>query len=186
MDTEERERDTAKLYQDEILRLRSLLYEERRAARTDPVTKLDNRRSFEEQLRKLASEDESFAIIILDACNLHTANEVLGYDAGDSLLRDIAQQVRKEEDAVYRIGGDEFAVIVRDGSVLAALGVAQRMQARVGRRELRPGVSFGLAFGVATFHRGSNTVGDVLKLAHLRCMQGKVDLKQSWGEDAVR
>jgi len=173
-------------YEEEILRLRELLFEERRRARTDVVTGLDNRRSFETQVRDLADSDESFAVVIVDACNLHTANKVLGYDGGDSLLREIARCVRAECDVAYRIGGDEFAVIVQTGSsglLQVAMEVAVRMQDAVGRRQLLPGVSFGLAVGAAKF---SGDLDAMLKLAHLRCMENKLALKEAWGEDEAR
>lgn len=170
-------------YEEEILRLRELLFEERRMARTDLVTELDNRRSFEAQVRELVDGCSSFAVIILDACNLHTANKVLGYDGGDSLLREIARRIRIETDAAYRIGGDEFAVIIQPGDFQTAMEVAVRMQDAVGRRQLVPGISFGLAVGVARFN---GDLDAMLKLAHLRCMENKLALKESWGESEVR
>lgn len=170
-------------YEEEILRLRELLFEERRRARTDLITELDNRRSFEAQVRELVDGCASFAVIILDACNLHTANKVLGYDGGDALLREIASRVRSECDAAYRIGGDEFAVIVQPGDFQVAMEVAVRMQDAVGRRQLLPGVSFGLAAGAAKFN---GDLDAMLKLAHLRCMENKLALKEAWGEGEVR
>lgn len=144
-------------YELEILRLRQLLESERRKARTDALTQLDNRLSFEENVQRLREAGTTFAVVLFDAANLHYANKVLGLDGGDALLRRIASCIRSDSDLAFRIGGDEFAVLVpTDGTEpVSALHIAAKVEVRiaveVGSVKLAPGVTFFLA-GASAVH----------------------------------
>lgn len=165
---------STQLLEAEVLRLRALLMQERR----DVVTDLPNRRAFEAVL------DAGFegGIVIVDALNLHTANRVLGYDGGDALLRYIGRNIRRESDRVYRIGGDEFAVLCEQGVQTL---IAARLMTRAGRVPLAPGVSFGLAAGTSEVYDRTPWRAAVA-LAHERCQQTKRRIKDRWGEMEVR
>lgn len=156
--------------QEEVLRLRTLLQAERRTARTDPLTGAANRRAFEEDLAQAGGAGD---LVLLDAMNLHTANRILGYDGGDALLRLIVRNCRWA-DTVYRIGGDEFAMLLPSGTGEL---VAQRIADRVGRVPLGGGVSFGVSFGVVPVYAG-------LAGAHARCVEDKTRRKLAWNEPA--
>ena len=132
-------------YEQEILRLRELLARERNVARTDALTGIGNRLLFEETLIQLPGDS---VLILLDAANLHTANNVLGLSGGDTLLQRVAAAVR-EYDYVFRIGGDEFAVLLVGTTVEQARAVAERIQAQVGYTRLTDSAYFFVAAGVA-------------------------------------
>lgn len=138
------------IYEEEILRLRTLLAAERRKARTDALTGVGNRTAWEEL------QPEGHAVVLfLDAANLHYANTILGYDAADGLLRRIAECCRAETDAVYRLGGDEFAVVLPSGPTLddkLSLGVSVglRIQRAVGTTHLDSDHEFFVTYGIGT------------------------------------
>lgn len=142
-------------YETEILRLRLLLESERRKARTDGLSGLDNRNSFEQNVQTLRDAGVTFAVILFDAANLHYANKLLGLDGGDALLRRIAACIRKETDLAFRIGGDEFAVIVptTGHETITATHIAAKLSVRieveVGSVKLAPGVTFFLVSSMA-------------------------------------
>ncbi|MGE5418291.1 MAG: PAS domain S-box protein [Acidobacteriota bacterium] len=81
----------------------------------DALTGLYNRTYFQEELRRLEnSRDELVALIICDVDGLKLVNDTLGHDAGDSLLRAVANLIKdcfRGGDVVARVGGDEFAVL---------------------------------------------------------------------------
>jgi len=88
-------------------------------ALVDPVTGLANRNAFGERLEFALSEanrfDETVAMLLLDLDNFKQVNDTLGHQAGDDLLRMVAQRMTKalrRDDLVARLGGDEFAVIL--------------------------------------------------------------------------
>ena len=90
-------------------------------AHVDPVTGLANRHAFNERLefalREAGQFFEPVAVLLLDLDNFKQVNDTLGHQAGDELLRIIAQRIAKtmrRDDVVARLGGDEFAVILRN------------------------------------------------------------------------
>jgi diguanylate cyclase (GGDEF)-like protein len=87
-----------------------------RAAKTDFLTGLPNRRAFIEALQaRLERPDPRCAVAILDLDHFKPVNDTLGHAAGDDLLRIIAERLRDSEQGralVARLGGDEFAVIL--------------------------------------------------------------------------
>jgi diguanylate cyclase (GGDEF)-like protein len=107
-----------------------VLERERRAS-TDALTGLPNKASYDEALSHLScAEPGSWALLAIDLDNLKTINDTFGHDAGDMLLRVAAMRIQAimAPDAVFRLGGDEFTVIVRLPVLLADLdGTAARI-----------------------------------------------------------
>jgi diguanylate cyclase (GGDEF)-like protein len=103
--------------------------ERERRAYIDALTGLPNRASFDEALKGLpCGESGSWALLILDLDNLKIINDTFGHPAGDALLQAVASRVGESvsPDRVFRMGGDEFAVILRGASALANVERAAR------------------------------------------------------------
>ena len=105
---------------------------------TDELTGLYNRHYMREQLGRLTAHatrhDGSFAIISLDVDGLKAVNDSRGHQAGDALLRGIADAIRavlRTEDIPVRIGGDEFVVLLPEADRGEAVKVAYRIRERV-------------------------------------------------------
>ena len=88
-------------------------------AHFDALTGTANRRLFEDRCRRaLASASRHghhCALIGLDVDHFKRINDTLGHDAGDALLKALAQRLRntvREEDTIARLGGDEFAILL--------------------------------------------------------------------------
>lgn len=89
------------------------------AALTDPLTGLGNRRAFDQDLERHAAfalrHQQSFAVAIVDVDGLKTVNDISGHGAGDETLRQVATGLRhaiRAEDGAYRLGGDEFSLLL--------------------------------------------------------------------------
>ncbi len=102
------------------------------AARYDNVTGLANRTLLREVLirglAKTRRNHNTFALMFLDLDHFKDINDTLGHDAGDMLLRSVADRLKdrvRGVDLVARMGGDEFAVFVDDCDPDAAAHVAQ-------------------------------------------------------------
>lgn len=83
-------------------------------ANYDSLTGTKNRNSYQAALESLSQKDyHSIACIYIDANGLHEINNRLGHQAGDSMLKTIADTLFKSlpQSEVYRIGGDEFVVL---------------------------------------------------------------------------
>jgi diguanylate cyclase (GGDEF)-like protein/putative nucleotidyltransferase with HDIG domain len=102
----------------------------RDAATRDSLTGLANHRAFHERLDGLVAGDARFAVAIVDLDGLKRTNDTFGHQAGDELLGALAAAmaaVTPNGDA-YRIGGDEFAVVVEDGTAVDAFALAQDLR----------------------------------------------------------
>jgi diguanylate cyclase (GGDEF)-like protein len=108
------------------------------AAITDPLTGLRNHRAFQEdlarELQRVGRSGEPLSLVMLDLDDLKSINDTLGHQAGDERLQDLARAIgscRRATDVAYRVGGDEFAVILPASRALGALEFAQRVRAAV-------------------------------------------------------
>ena len=96
-------------------------------ARSDALTGLPNRVAFLDRVRlafaRAARGDHPFAIHYLDLDRFKDINDTLGHEAGDALLKVVAERLRRcvrDTDVVARFGGDEFAVLQEDVTDVAA------------------------------------------------------------------
>ncbi len=106
------------------------------AASMDFLTGVGNRRSFERELRRelgrSARHGGGFAVVVLDVDGLKMVNDSEGHAAGDARLRAVAGAVQgsvRREDTVYRIGGDEFAILLPRATSRQAERVMTRVEA---------------------------------------------------------
>ena len=122
---------------------------------TDPLTGLRNHRAFQEdlarELGRVGRTGEPLALALLDVDDLKLANDTDGHQAGDERLQALADAIRATQratDCGYRIGGDEFAVILPGARALGAMEFAQRVRART-RDGAEGGPAFTATAGVA-------------------------------------
>jgi diguanylate cyclase (GGDEF)-like protein/PAS domain S-box-containing protein len=104
-------------------------------ANRDPITSLYNRRRFEEELKRqigrCRNDGESAALLMLDLDRFKKVNDSDGHVAGDRLIGLVGQALDeriKEPDVAARIGGDEFAVILRDIDLAQARAIAEELR----------------------------------------------------------
>lgn len=107
-------------------------------ARTDSLTKLGNRRAFEEELgQQLALWNRKqipVSLLLLDVDNFKMLNDSLGHQFGDIVLQQLAQIIiaqLREMDLSFRYGGEEFAVILPATDLVDATSVAERIRGAV-------------------------------------------------------
>jgi diguanylate cyclase (GGDEF)-like protein len=106
-------------------------------ALTDPLTGLGNHRAFHEELDRQAAASERYetpvALALIDLDEFKQINDRTGHAAGDRMLRGFAQVLvssTRRADRAFRIGGDEFAVILPHTDVAGAHIVTRRVLAQ--------------------------------------------------------
>ena len=100
------------------------LIEHERRAYEDALTGLENRAAYNVALGGLdCSRAGSWALLLLDLDNLKVVNDTFGHHTGDVLIREVGERLARavSPDHVYRIGGDEFAIIVQAEDALEDL-----------------------------------------------------------------
>jgi diguanylate cyclase (GGDEF)-like protein len=137
----------------------------------DPLTDLPNRVSFTEHLgeamRRARRAEWSLALLFVDLDLFKRVNDSLGHDAGDRLLRIAAERIRgavREADLLFRMGGDEFTVLLEDVRGPEEAGVvAQRiLEAMAEPVQLdHHDVAVSASIGIAMFPR-DDVVGERL------------------------
>ncbi len=156
----------------------------------DELTGLVNRREFEIRLAEQLSERrgaEAAAALFIDLDRFKAVNDGAGHAAGDLLLKEIAGVLAaraRSDDTIARIGGDEFAVLLRGCGVRAAERVAADLCARVGAHALAwqgRSLSVGASIGVVEIDASFESVEEVLNAADAACYAAK-----RAGRNAVR
>ncbi|MFC0082676.1 GGDEF domain-containing protein, partial [Aciditerrimonas ferrireducens] len=101
----------------------------------DPLTGVGNRRAFERAVAVAVADaartSRTLGLLLVDLDGLKVVNDRLGHAAGDEALRRLAKALRaasRAGDAVFRVGGDEFAVLLDGAGPRAAEAVAARAQ----------------------------------------------------------
>ncbi|MGO8751702.1 MAG: GGDEF domain-containing protein [Thermoguttaceae bacterium] len=129
-------------------------------ARTDPLTRLPNRRAFDSALaRHIALWQRTaaaFSVMIVDADQFKTINDRHGHPIGDLVLRGMAEVLERtlrKADVIARIGGEEFAVILANAVRADACLAAEHCRTAVESYDFRrddlnphPTISLGVAF----------------------------------------
>lgn len=154
-----------------------------RLSETDPLTGIFNRRKFLEQLdrcfRKFKRYNRPTALIIFDIDHFKQINDSFGHSTGDKVLcrltKDCAQQLR-QVDCLYRIGGEEFAVLLPETNAENACQQAERLrqvseQLRVEVRQ--SSVKISISVGVSEFADADTSIEDVMKRADARLYEAK-------------
>jgi diguanylate cyclase (GGDEF)-like protein len=127
---------------------------ESRDSRRDALTGLPNRRAFEErlpvELARAARSGHPVALVLLDLDGFKGVNDRLGHPAGDEVLRAVARILddARTADDCFRIGGDEFALLMPETEAIYARTAAERIADKIRSANLGDG-TIGASYGLA-------------------------------------
>jgi diguanylate cyclase (GGDEF)-like protein len=170
--------DSALLVAHAAVALESLRAFERKEAEaaTDALTGLANHRSFHETMRGLvAARSAGFALVLADIDDFKELNDTRGHVAGDDALRDVGALLlrgMRPADSVFRIGGEEFALLLPETTKANARTVCRRLQRSLAAIDL-DGWRLTLSFGVASWPGDGSDLRDLLQAADAALYEAK-------------
>jgi diguanylate cyclase len=118
----------------EMDQVRKELDEYKRIANTDSLTRLSNRRAFDDRLAAVFSNPAMkpvTALVLADIDNFKKINDTYGHPVGDKILATVASVIRanvRRDVFVARAGGEEFALIIDGNTAEEVMGIAERIR----------------------------------------------------------
>lgn len=153
-------------------------------ANTDPLTGLNNRRSFYKFVQPiwamgLRSKSDT-AVIMLDIDHFKLLNDNYGHALGDRVLVQLAETLQKEArggDILARWGGEEFLIFLPETRMVDAVAIAERMRNKICALQLvtdrAEKLSFTVSLGVASTHDGDISLDELIGEADRQLYRAK-------------
>ena len=172
-----------------IERLTNSQVELRRLATRDPLTGMANRMLVKEQLVNMLAQaartSRMVGVIFLDLDRFKTVNDSLGHDIGDSLLKAVANtllQVIRQQDAVGRLGGDEFLFLVSANDLSDVVVLAERIIEALAKPYAIEGyeIRTNASLGIAMYPENGEDADTLMRSADLAMYRAKSDGANRW------
>jgi len=165
-------------------------------AHEDPLTGALNRRAFVErldaQLARAQRAGTTCAVAVIDVDHFKSINDRFGHAAGDDALRRLVATISgrlRRGDALGRLGGEEFGVLLSDATTLGAERYAHELRTLVAGDAAAAGTPFTISVGVAEVAAPGATAEDLLLAADAALYRAKHagrDAVRVAGRDAIR
>ncbi|MFT4606753.1 MAG: diguanylate cyclase (GGDEF)-like protein [Urechidicola sp.] len=166
-----------------ILSLQKATQKLKLIASTDPLTGAFNRRHLDlvgiNELSRSKRYNSSFTILMLDIDHFKAVNDTYGHDVGDEALIETVTVIKKNirgEDLLFRLGGEEFAVMLPETSRLAAFDTAERIRIAISKIVIQTPIaplSFTMSIGIAENTPEDDGIDLILKRADEALYQAK-------------
>lgn len=148
----------------------------------DPLTGLSNRRLFDEKLKEVfersRAKEKEFSVLFIDLDRFKVINDTYGHKFGDTFLEKVAGRIKscvRSTDLVSRRGGDEFTVLLENGSFKAAENIARRIVEQLEQPFIINGVevSTSPSIGIGVFPYHGQDTDELLRRADEAMYQAK-------------
>lgn len=153
----------------------------------DPLTNIFNRRSLAQSLNQMQLDVQSYVLILLDLDHFKMINDSHGHDAGDAVLKRVAQLLQMhldEDDLAGRFGGEEFLLVLSNKSLEHAIHIAEQYRQLIEQEpiqfDINNTINITASFGVASSDEG------VTKEVILRRADQALYLAKKQGRNQVR
>ncbi len=162
-------------------------------ATTDGLTELYNHRYFKEQMKLVLEtskrEGTLFSLIILDIDFFKKFNDTFGHQAGDAILKQVAQTLKRNvraSDIVFRYGGEEMSIILNNTDYDSAVNVAQKICNKIATRKfILPNgktTEVTISLGASTFPQDGISSEEIIESADKRLYYAKENGRNQVGK----
>lgn len=152
-------------------------------ATTDSLTGLCNRRQFvtlaDREVGRFRRYGRPLSMLLLDIDKFKAVNDRFGHDVGDQMIQhvgNLCEENKRNPDAVARVGGEEFAILLPETDLESSCIVAERLRRMVAERPLETGgmrVPVTISVGVAELNPAMTGTSDLMKLADRMLYEAK-------------
>ena len=166
-----------------VLEAKRLTETLRESALRDPMTGLNNRRFLEEYVDTLIASARRrkvpIALLLLDLDYFKVVNDTHGHDAGDAVLKTLAQTLKssvRASDLVIRFGGEEFMIVLQDTDGEGGAHVAENIRSSVEALKINVGTEIlkkTISIGYAVYPEDSETFWQLVKFADVALYRAK-------------
>lgn len=155
----------------------------RELAYRDPLTDLGNRKAFAEHLQQALEQAQQrhhgLALLYLDLDRFKEVNDRFGHDIGDALLLAIAERMRntlRQSERIYRLGGDEFTLLMPEGDAQTAAKLGERLIQALGQPFDFSGTRIDFvtpSIGIALYPQHADSASSLISAADQAMYQAK-------------
>ncbi len=133
-------------------------------ATIDKLTGAYNRHKWDEQLKMqlhLASRGAKLSLLLIDADHFKKVNDRYGHDIGDAVLIklvDVLKNRLRETDTIFRVGGEEFAVLIKQTEQEQVMLIAKHLQTKIATYQDESLPHFTISIGVTSYQSGDTAI----------------------------
>lgn len=132
---------------------------------TDKLTGILNRRAFDEDIKNLEEHNGSYALIFIDIDNFRDFNNRFGHDVGDGVLVKVGQTIQacvRAGDRVYRYGGEEIVLLLRDCDKTNAWKMAETIRSKISGLDNGSYPQITISLGVSSYPDDGESIHDLI------------------------
>ncbi|MEM1506102.1 sensor domain-containing diguanylate cyclase [Domibacillus sp. 8LH] len=147
-----------------------------RAARTDPLTGIPNRRELNEVMESWAAQRRPFSLVVIDVDYFKQINDTYGHHMGDETLKKLVATIRsvvRKTDLYFRYGGEEFVILFPHTTVLEAYSIAEKIRIDVENQIKIKERSVTISLGISEFPRQTSSLPELFQFADRALYQSK-------------
>ncbi len=142
----------------------------------DKLTGILNRRAFDEDIKNLGEQNGSYSLIFIDIDNFRDFNNRFGHDVGDSVLVKVGQTIQakvRERDRVYRYGGEEIVLLLRDCNKTNAWKMAETIRSQISELDNGSYPQITISLGVSSYPDDGKTINDLIVASDQALLKAK-------------
>ncbi|HBV85647.1 GGDEF domain-containing protein [Desulfosporosinus sp.] len=143
--------------------------------KTDNLTGVLNRRAFDEDIKNL-EHNGSYALIFIDIDNFRDFNNRFGHDVGDSVLVKVGQAIQasvRTTDRVYRYGGEEIVLLLRDCNKANSWKMAETIRSKISELDNGSYPQITISLGVSSYPEDGETIHDLIVASDQALLRAK-------------
>lgn len=131
----------------------------------DKLTGLLNRRALDKDILELSS-NEKYSIIFIDIDDFREFNNKFGHQIGDTVLQKVSREIKaslRVSDTVYRYGGEEIVILLKDCNKNIALEIAEKLRLNINELNNNPYPTITISLGVASYPVDGTEVEEIIE-----------------------